>query len=100
MRAWRSTGRWPTSTCPTRTRVRPSSMKWWKSACPSTCHEASFHEAACMRLLLLGANGQVGHELRRSLAPLGDVVATTRNGLLDDGVACERIDLCELDAIE
>lgn len=36
-----------------------------------------------MRILLLGANGQVGHELRRSLAPLGQIIATTRNGILD-----------------
>lgn len=40
-----------------------------------------------MKILLLGANGQVGHELRRSLAPLGEVVPTTRSGVLDgDGV--------------
>lgn len=45
-----------------------------------------------MRLLLLGANGQVGHALRDALAPLGDVVCTTRSGLLPDGVACERAD--------
>ncbi len=44
-----------------------------------------------MRILLLGANGQVGHELRRSLAPLGEVIATTRDGMLD-GVAGERAD--------
>ena len=31
-----------------------------------------------MKILLLGADGQVGWQLRRSLAPLGDVVATTR----------------------
>ncbi len=36
-----------------------------------------------MKILLLGANGQVGFELARSLAPLGDVVAATRNG--EDG---------------
>jgi len=36
-----------------------------------------------MKFLLLGANGQVGFELRRSLAPLGEVVAATRNG--EDG---------------
>jgi len=36
-----------------------------------------------MKILLLGANGQVGHELRRSLAPLGEIIATTRNGVLD-----------------
>lgn len=45
-----------------------------------------------MRILLFGANGQVGHELRRSLAPLGEVIATTRRGALDDGTACERAD--------
>lgn len=31
-----------------------------------------------MRILLIGANGQVGHELRRTLLPLGDVVAWRR----------------------
>ena len=35
------------------------------------------------RLLLLGANGQVGRELRRSLRPLGEVVCATRDGRLD-----------------
>lgn len=45
-----------------------------------------------MRLLLLGGNGQVGHALRRELAPLGEVVCTTRSGLLPDGTACERAD--------
>lgn len=44
-----------------------------------------------MRILLLGANGQVGHELRRSLASLGEVIATTRNGALD-GMASEVAD--------
>ena len=33
-----------------------------------------------MKLLLLGGNGQVGRELRRSLRPLGDVVVATRDG--------------------
>jgi len=31
-----------------------------------------------MRILLTGANGQLGHELRRWLAPLGSLVACTR----------------------
>jgi dTDP-4-dehydrorhamnose reductase len=31
-----------------------------------------------VKILLLGANGQVGWELARALAPLGEVVATTR----------------------
>jgi dTDP-4-dehydrorhamnose reductase len=40
-------------------------------------------------ILLLGANGQLGQELRRALAPLGTIVATTRSGALPDGSACE-----------
>ena len=46
-----------------------------------------------MRILLLGANGQVGTELRRSLAPLGEVVAATRDGRLANGGSCEAADL-------
>lgn len=52
-----------------------------------------------MKLLVVGANGQVGHALRRSLTTLGEVVATARDGLLDDGRACEALDLSDLDAI-
>jgi len=52
-----------------------------------------------VRLLLVGANGQVGDALRRSLAPLGEVIATTRSGRLDDDAACESLDLADLDAI-
>jgi len=44
-------------------------------------------------VLLLGANGQVGQELLRALAPLGPIVATTRSGTLADGTACEVADL-------
>jgi len=32
-----------------------------------------------MKILLLGKNGQVGHELQRSLAPLGDLLALDRH---------------------
>ena len=32
-----------------------------------------------MRLLVTGADGQVGWELRRSLMPLGEVIAMDRN---------------------
>lgn len=46
-----------------------------------------------MRILLLGGNGQVGTELRRSLAPLGEVVVATRDGRLHGGAACEVADL-------
>ncbi len=40
-----------------------------------------------MRILLLGGNGQVGRELRRSLNGLGDVIAATRDGAGPDLVA-------------
>ncbi|QNP41115.1 dTDP-4-dehydrorhamnose reductase [Lysobacter solisilvae (ex Woo and Kim 2020)] len=46
-----------------------------------------------MRILLLGGNGQVGYELHRSLAPLGEMTVTTRNGVLPDGGACEVLDM-------
>ncbi len=45
-----------------------------------------------MRILLFGGNGQVGTECRRSLAPLGELVIATRDGLLQDGTACEMAD--------
>lgn len=38
-----------------------------------------------MKILLLGKNGQVGWELQRSLAPLGEVIALDRQGR-DDGL--------------
>ncbi|WP_342315888.1 dTDP-4-dehydrorhamnose reductase [Lysobacter sp. FW306-1B-D06B] len=52
-----------------------------------------------MKLLLVGANGQVGHALTRSLAPLGEVVATTRGGTLEVSARCEALDLGDADAI-
>ncbi len=45
-----------------------------------------------MKIMLFGANGQVGRELCRSLASLGEVVATTRSGMLEDGTSCETAD--------
>lgn len=44
---------------------------------------------AAMRILLTGKNGQVGHELQRTLAPLGEVVAVDR----------QQCDLASADAI-
>lgn len=52
-----------------------------------------------MKFLVLGANGQVGQELRRSLAAMGEVVATTRSGMLPDGEACEVADFDQPDAL-
>ena len=49
-----------------------------------------------MKLLLLGAGGQVGRELHRSLSALGNVVVTSRDGRLPDGGTCEPLDLQDL----
>jgi dTDP-4-dehydrorhamnose reductase len=47
-----------------------------------------------MKILLLGANGQVGWELRRTLAPLGEVTTVARSG------DCDRLaDASDLDAL-
>jgi dTDP-4-dehydrorhamnose reductase len=37
-----------------------------------------------VKILLLGGNGQVGRELRRSLAPLGELIVATRDGVAAD----------------
>lgn len=46
-----------------------------------------------MRILLLGASGQVGWELRRSLAPVGELTAACRSNSGEKG------DLLEVDAL-
>lgn len=51
-----------------------------------------------MTVLVFGGNGQLG-ELLRSLAPLGEVVATTRSGQLADGGPCEVADFNAPDAL-
>lgn len=48
-----------------------------------------------MSVLVLGGNGQVGRELRRALAPLGEVTSTTRSGQLPDGAHCEVADFAD-----
>lgn len=45
-----------------------------------------------MKILLLGANGQVGFELARTLAPLGQLICATRSGSLSGAIACETAD--------
>ncbi len=52
-----------------------------------------------MTVLVFGGNGQLGQELLRSLAPLGEVVATTRSGQLADGSPCEVADFNAPDAL-
>ncbi|KGQ18666.1 dTDP-4-keto-L-rhamnose reductase [Lysobacter dokdonensis DS-58] len=53
-----------------------------------------------MTVLLLGGDGQLGRRLRGALAPLGDLVVTSRGGTLADGTVCEALDLADLDAID
>src|SRR5690606_25058126 len=50
---------------------------------------------AMTRLLLVGGNGQLGRELRRSLAPLGELVVATRDGRLHDGGSAIAADLAD-----
>jgi dTDP-4-dehydrorhamnose reductase len=53
-----------------------------------------------MKILLLGANGQVGHALRIALEPLGEMVAATRTGALEGTVGCERGDLDDVAGLQ
>jgi dTDP-4-dehydrorhamnose reductase len=50
-----------------------------------------------MNILLLGANGQVGWELQRSLAPLGHVTACARSP--QPGIAQRALDITDTDAL-
>lgn len=52
-----------------------------------------------MRVLLLGAEGQVGFELHRALAAVCDVVPATRSGQCA-GAPCARFDLAEPESLE
>lgn len=52
-----------------------------------------------MTSLVFGANGQVGQELLRALAPLGEVQSTTRSGALPDGRACLQADFADAHAV-
>ena len=52
-----------------------------------------------MKILLLGKSGQVGWELQRSLAPLGQVIALDRAGITSQaaqsrGMTCINTSLC------
>lgn len=53
-----------------------------------------------MRLLLIGGNGQVGFELARSLAPLGELQITTRSGRLPGGSDCLPLDLDDAASVD
>ncbi|HMN35403.1 MAG: dTDP-4-dehydrorhamnose reductase [Chiayiivirga sp.] len=53
-----------------------------------------------MKLLLLGAGGQVGFELHRSLSPLGEVIPATRDGRLPGGGRARAADLASPASLE
>ncbi len=52
-----------------------------------------------MKILLLGANGQVGFELQRSLAESAELIVATREGRLANGSECARADLADADSL-
>lgn len=54
-----------------------------------------------MRILVTGANGQVGHALLRALRSDAQhlLIPATRGGTLDDGTHCETIDLSDFDGL-
>ena len=52
-----------------------------------------------MKILLLGANGQVGFELARACAPLGELICATRSGELNGGVRGVAADLQHPDSL-
>jgi dTDP-4-dehydrorhamnose reductase len=53
-----------------------------------------------MKILLLGADGQVGFELHRAFSPLGPISAYTYTGKLPDGSDCGRIDFTQAGTLE
>ena len=53
-----------------------------------------------MKILLLGANGQVGFELARTLAPFGELQVATRDGLLATGKHCLHADLANPETLD
>lgn len=55
-----------------------------------------------IKLLVTGANGQVGHELLRTFAGFSrerEIIPATRSGALEDGTPCEILDLADFDAL-
>lgn len=52
-----------------------------------------------MKMLLLGADGQIGFALQSALSALGAVAATTRKGVDSGGFDCLQADLSDFDAL-
>lgn len=57
-----------------------------------------FTRANAVRILVTGANGQVGHELLRALS--GEIIPATRTGVLEDGTPCGTLDLADFGALK
>ena len=53
-----------------------------------------------MKILLLGADGQLGYELQRTCAPLGDMLPYTYTGKLSGRQACGQIDFAVEGALD
>jgi dTDP-4-dehydrorhamnose reductase len=53
-----------------------------------------------MKILLTGANGQVGYELWRTLQHFGEVIPTTRKGIQVNGIPTLAVDLGDKDDIQ
>ncbi len=52
-----------------------------------------------MRILLLGADGQLGYELHRACAPLGQVLPSTFSGLMPGRQRCAQADFAQPGAV-
>jgi dTDP-4-dehydrorhamnose reductase len=53
-----------------------------------------------VRILLLGADGQLGYELQRACAPLGEILPYTLSGKLSGRQACGQADFSQEGAVE
>jgi dTDP-4-dehydrorhamnose reductase len=53
-----------------------------------------------VRILLLGADGQLGYELQRACAPLGEILPDTLSGKLSGRQACGQADFSQEGAVE
>ena len=53
-----------------------------------------------MKILLLGADGQLGYELHRAFAPLGNVLPYTYSGKLAGRQSCGQVDFMQAGAVE
>jgi len=78
-----------------RFRVRSFGAPRFVSQADMNMHDSS-------RILVTGANGQVGHELLRALAGSArqpEIIPATRSGVLEDGAPCQTLHLADFDAL-